>query len=28
MVPASNITPQIQRINRTNGKIVNITEIV
>lgn len=28
IVPANKITPQIQRINRTNGKIVSITEIV
>ncbi|MDF5708151.1 MAG: phycobilisome rod-core linker polypeptide [Nostoc sp. S4] len=28
IVPASNMTPQIQRINRTSGKIVSITEIV
>ncbi|MDZ8185006.1 MAG: phycobilisome rod-core linker polypeptide [Nostoc sp. ChiSLP02] len=28
IVPASKMTPQIQRINRTNGKIVSITEIV
>ncbi|MBH8553529.1 phycobilisome rod-core linker polypeptide [Nostocaceae cyanobacterium CENA357] len=27
IVPASKITPQIQRINRTSGKIVSITEI-
>ncbi|WP_392532846.1 phycobilisome rod-core linker polypeptide [Nostoc sp. C117] len=28
IVSASNMTPQIQRINRTSGKIVSITEIV
>jgi phycoerythrin-associated linker protein len=28
IVPASKMTPQIQRINRTSGKIVSITEIV
>jgi phycoerythrin-associated linker protein len=28
IVPANKITPQIQWINRTNGKIVSITEIV
>ncbi|BAY77843.1 phycoerythrin-associated linker protein CpeD [Nostoc linckia NIES-25] len=28
IVPASKITPQIQRINRTGSKIVSITEIV
>ncbi len=28
IVPASNMTPQIQRIHRTSGKIVSITEIV
>lgn len=28
IVPASKISPQIQRINRTSGKIVSITEIV
>ncbi|WP_017653349.1 phycobilisome rod-core linker polypeptide [Fortiea contorta] len=27
IVPASKMTPQIQRINRTSGKIVSITEI-
>lgn len=27
LVPASKMTPQIQRINRTSGKIVSITEI-
>ncbi|WP_341529182.1 phycobilisome rod-core linker polypeptide [Nostoc sp. UHCC 0302] len=27
IVPASKMTPQIQRIHRTNGKIVSITEI-
>lgn len=28
IVPASKMTPQIQRINRTSGKIVSITEVV
>ena len=28
IVPASKMTPQIQRINRTSGKIVSITEIL
>ncbi|NJL56017.1 photosystem I reaction center subunit XII [bacterium] len=28
IVPASKMTPQIQRINRTSGKILSITEIV
>ncbi|MDJ0735015.1 MAG: phycobilisome rod-core linker polypeptide [Nostocaceae cyanobacterium] len=28
LVSGSNITPQIQRINRTSGKIVSITEVV
>jgi hypothetical protein len=28
IVPASKMTPQIQRIHRTNGKIVSITEIL
>ncbi|MBH8577192.1 phycobilisome rod-core linker polypeptide [Nostocaceae cyanobacterium CENA369] len=28
IVPANKVTPQIQRINRTSGKIVSITEIV
>lgn len=28
IVPASKMTPQIQRINRTSGKIISITEIV
>ncbi|UBF25948.1 phycobilisome rod-core linker polypeptide [Kovacikia minuta CCNUW1] len=27
LVPASKMTPQIQRINRTSGKIVSITEV-
>ncbi len=27
IVPASKMTPQIQRINRTSGKIISITEI-
>jgi phycoerythrin-associated linker protein len=28
LVPGDRMTPQIQRINRTSGKIVSITEIV